>query len=39
VTVVKKKIYRDKNGNVITEEEHVDPLTGKTTITKTIKDA
>jgi len=35
---VKKKVYKDKDGNVITEEERIDTKTGTKTVTKTKKD-
>lgn len=28
ITVVKKKVYRDAKGNIVTEEERIDAKTG-----------
>lgn len=36
---VKKRVFRDKDGNLITEVEKIDSKTGTKTITKTKLDA
>ncbi|CAK93569.1 unnamed protein product (macronuclear) [Paramecium tetraurelia] len=39
ITVVKKKVYRDAKGNVVTEEERIDAKTGQKVVIKTVKDS
>lgn len=35
---MKKKVYKDARGNIITEEERIDAATGQKVIVKTVKD-